>query len=835
MDDPQQEKKKSRFSLGLGLFRRDKNRNSKPKAEVTSATRDQRAFSISLGTALLFLVCAIVFGYTERNQELLITNTRVLSTFMTVMCFISTVLARRGSSALGITILLTSFYVVALLGSLATANVGLAIAVFVMLITLGITSSTMPPSLAARINVVALIVAAFPVLLDLFEPFARKQGSSATATLVMVITAVAVFSTVVVRRFNSYNLRTKLIIAFAVVTILPLLTLAFYANTRLSDSLYQSAQETLGELANHTASRVDTFIETELGFVQTQSQNPSLIHFLALNPTQRKGTKEESDAQALLDVLASQDMKFIKTYALLDNTGSVILTTVNKNTLDQSQIQFLKDAGIQNKVALVGPFIDQNNGKGNLYFSSPIKNELGTTVGVLVAQYDAAVIEALVENIIPVGNPKKISFVVVLKDTFTRIVNTNDSDLLYKSYKDFSPEEVAALQKQGLLLPGAPEDVLAVEKETVAGLEKLAQSPFFTIISDRTLQTKDLNSGSSLKNVPWIALIRQSETEILTPVVSQRRTTVILFLVILGLVTLVAFGLSQLLASPILKLASTAQKIAAGDLSLQSDIESNDEIGRLAGAFNEMTRQTRALIDSLEQRSKALATSSEVSRRISTILDQQQLVTEVVKQVQGAFNYYHAHIYLMDEKTQELIMAGGTGEAGKAMLARGHKIPIGKGLVGRAAQNNVTVLVTDVSEDPQWLPNPLLPETKSEVAVPISIAEKVLGVLDVQHNVAGVLKQEDVDVLQSIANQVAFAVRNARSYAEVEAKADRESLITSIGQKIQGTITVEGALQVAIREIGRALNGAKTQVMLNENSSNEHVKENENTVAEPEN
>jgi len=225
-----------------------------------------------------------------------------------------------------------------------------------------------------------------------------------------------------------------------------------------------------------------------------------------------------------------------------------------------------------------------------------------------------------------------------------------------------------------------------------------------------------------------------------------------------------------------------------------------------------------AIQTTLEQRvadrTKALATSVKVSRQLSTILNERQLVVEVVEQVKAAFDYYHVHIYLLDDASGDLVMAGGTGDVGAALLSSGHKIRKGKGVVGRVAEENVPVLVADTSQDPNWLPNPLLPETSSEAAVAIAIADRVVGVLDVQQNKVDGLKQDDIDLLQAIAYQVAIALSNARSYTAVQQRAEREARITSIGQKIQNTASIEGALQVVARELGRTLGANDIQVIL---------------------
>ncbi|MEW6402121.1 MAG: Cache 3/Cache 2 fusion domain-containing protein [Chloroflexota bacterium] len=256
--------------------------------------------------------------------------------------------------------------------------------------------------------------------------------------------------------------------------------------------------------------------------------------------------------------------------------------------------------------------------------------------------------------------------------------------------------------------------------------------------------------------------------------------------------SLLSIFIAGSISRPVGNLAAIATQISAGNLGTQAKIAGPPEIAQMAVAFNEMTARLREMIGSLEQRvaerTKALATSTEVSRRLSTIVNRRALLVEVVQQVKEAFGYYHAHIYLYDDKKEMLVMAGGTGDAGAAMLAQGHSLPKGRGLVGRAAEINKAVLVPDTSQDPAWLPNPLLPETKSEVAIPISVGDEVLGVLDVQHNVTDGLGQEDVDALQAIASQVAVGMQNieaAETVVKRAAELQTVASITSITSTIQ--------------------------------------------------
>jgi GAF domain-containing protein/HAMP domain-containing protein len=273
----------------------------------------------------------------------------------------------------------------------------------------------------------------------------------------------------------------------------------------------------------------------------------------------------------------------------------------------------------------------------------------------------------------------------------------------------------------------------------------------------------------------------------------------------------VGFYSATRISKPITALTQVASQITAGDLNQRAEIRQRNEIGLLAMAFNSMTAQLREFIGSLEERIAARTERLEIvatlSERLSAILKVEELLKEVVIQIRDRFGYYHAHIYLLDEKRENLVVTAGTGEAGAQMKARGHSIDLDAptSLVARAARTGEIVRVDNVREAVDWLPNPLLPDTYSEMAVPIILEGQVVGVLDVQQDRIAGLDETDASLLRTVANQVAVAIRNARLFTEVEtalkeARALQQRYIEQTWDKTRVTQKSVGRVQFSLGE-----------------------------------
>ncbi len=234
----------------------------------------------------------------------------------------------------------------------------------------------------------------------------------------------------------------------------------------------------------------------------------------------------------------------------------------------------------------------------------------------------------------------------------------------------------------------------------------------------------------------------------------------VVFAIIIGLLV------TRSIASPLQNLANTVRQIASGDLKLTIPVNRRDEIGDLARAFYSMTVQLRDLIATLEDRVRArthaLEIQADVSRQISGFLNIDELLRFVVSQVQTQFGYYHVHIYLVDERTQELLI-----EAANSADHQ-HPLMVGQGIVGAVVRNNQLFVSNNVDNTPNFVRDPLLPNTQSELAVPLRKGNQVLGVLDIQSEQTDRFTSDDINLMQSLADQIAIALDNARLVSETQ-------------------------------------------------------------------
>jgi GAF domain-containing protein/HAMP domain-containing protein len=302
--------------------------------------------------------------------------------------------------------------------------------------------------------------------------------------------------------------------------------------------------------------------------------------------------------------------------------------------------------------------------------------------------------------------------------------------------------------------------------------------------------------------------------------------SILAVLMALGISILAALLLSRQITNPIRTLTHTAQEISDGNLELQAQVTSSDEVGTLAQTFNIMTARLSQAFADVNRRAGELATVAEVGTATATILETDRLLQEVVNLSKERFNLYHAHIYLLDESRENLVLTSGAGEVGRQMKAKGLSIPFNReqSLVARAAREQKGVTVNDVTLAPDFLPNPLLPNTRSELAVPMIVGGKVIGVFDVQSEQIGRFTESDVNIQITLAAQVATSIQNVRSFEQSKAQAELESLVNAIGQKIQRAATVEEVLQIAARELGTATGAARVSANLSRPAESGDVK-----------
>jgi len=257
------------------------------------------------------------------------------------------------------------------------------------------------------------------------------------------------------------------------------------------------------------------------------------------------------------------------------------------------------------------------------------------------------------------------------------------------------------------------------------------------------------------------------------------RSALFIFFISSIMAVLIGLLLGYITTRPISILTDGARKIAAGDLAHRIALRTHDETEILADTFNAMAERLSGLVagleglvaertDSLSRRTSQLQAAAQVARQAAAIKDTTTLLNDAVRLISDQFGFYHAGIFLLDENNEYAILQAASSAGGQRMLARGHRLQVGKqGIVGFAAAQKRPRVALDTGADAVYFDNPDLPDTHSEVALPLTVHDRVIGILDIQSEKPQAFSSEDIETFQTLADQLALAIENTRLFNEM--------------------------------------------------------------------
>lgn len=255
-------------------------------------------------------------------------------------------------------------------------------------------------------------------------------------------------------------------------------------------------------------------------------------------------------------------------------------------------------------------------------------------------------------------------------------------------------------------------------------------------------------------------------------------------------ITLLIAGLIYMTA---MNLRETAEK---AQISEQKQKAMNLELQQVRDSLEARVAESNL---ALEIRSKYLTASIEVSRAANSILDPHQLIQETVELIREQFGLYYVGIFLIDPTNEWAVLQAGTGEAGRAMLQRGHRIRLGSGMVGWSIANAQARIALEAKEDTHRLAIPELPETRSEAAIPMRSRGKVLGAITVQSDQTDAFGEIEISAFQAMADQLATSLENARLYQDTQKALLEAQRFTQEASRIAWQELIQSGEELAYR------------------------------------
>lgn len=578
------------------------------------------------------------------------------------------------------------------------------------------------------------------------------------------------------KRNNGLPLQTRLVLFVLIVALVPLIIIATRDTLQTQQALTNGAEISLKAGAAQTANSLDNFIQKTLDSIGAEAKLNDLVTFLSLSQAARTGTVVRERTLGLLNNLIQKDSLNIISYALVDSKGNVLLDSATDTQYNEAEEPYFKQTQFS-ATPIVSYVTYEEDKTTSLIFASAIVDNNGTHIGVLRVKFRSAVLQDVI--IKSVGTSTDAS-VLLLDQLNIRMADTRNPDLVLKSIVPLNlVDYLQAVDTRRFL--NIPREEQATNLIDFAyALDTAKEQPFFRVDISPDIPGDDTIAVAFMETQPWIVTYSRPTSIFLAEVQNQTRTNIILVISISVIISIITAVVARNLTNPIITLTKTANSISMGNLNARAEVNTTDEIGLLASAFNSMTDQLQSTLVGLEQRvyertaelqknKLELETIADVTREIAIIRDMDTLLNVSANLIQERLKYYHVGIFLIDERGEYALLRAASSVAAEKMLASKYKLRVGKtGLVGNVTSTGQAYIALDVGSDAVHFENPYLPGTRSEIALPLRSYSITIGALDIQASIPNAFNQQDVQTLQILADQLAAAIENAQLVHQVE-------------------------------------------------------------------
>ena len=571
------------------------------------------------------------------------------------------------------------------------------------------------------------------------------------------------------------TLQGRLVLFMLAISLIPLIGLSIRSSLETRDALAKSAELSLISSAEQTANTLDTFIRNSKNSLQTEASISAFASYLSLQPNERSGSIEEKQALELMDLFAAKDVDNIIAYSLVNENGIVVLDTSRQTTGRNEFNEEQFTSALFTKLPVVTSVKYFGSTNKSMSFASPVLNRSGSVLGVLQVRYRSEILQKVIQE--SIGETSE-SYVLLLDQHRIRMADTTDPSLVLKSIYPLNIVDYLIAVDTNRFLDTSPEQQATNFVDLDDALED--ELNFFQAEITPNTAGNDTIAIAFLEEQPWQVLYGRPTSVLLADVQEQIRINILLVAVISILVIIVATLLARALTRPITSLTKTANSLAQGNLDTRAEVTSNDEIGVLAGALNSMTDRLQGTLAELEQRifertadlqkrTSELETIANVAREISIIRDLDTLLNVAANLIRERMNYYHVGIFLLDANGENAVLQAASSVAADQMLENKYKIRTSQSnIIGNVVSTGLARIALDIGIDATVFDDPYLPNTRSQIVLPLINNNIVIGILDIHANVPNAFDERDIQTLETLTEQLSAAIENTQLVQQTE-------------------------------------------------------------------